>query len=126
MQEINKKLLVVEDMEEARELIEFYFERKGYTVFTACCAEEALPIIKEQCPDVMLLDVILPSMSGIDLLRMVRQFNTTLKVIMVSSALIDIEEVMELKQLNFTEFIPKPVSFDGLESSVRRACAQAN
>jgi CheY-like chemotaxis protein len=110
-------------MEEARELIRFYFERKGYTVLAASCGEDALPIIKEQCPDVMLLDIDLPRMSGIDLLKLVRQNNSSVKVVMVTSSLADFEENQQLKKLNFFEFISKPVSFLELESGIRQALA---
>jgi len=65
----NVKLLVVDDMPTVRESLQYYFAQEGYIVFTAASAEEALPIIKKDQPDIMLADITLPQMSGIELLN---------------------------------------------------------
>ena len=81
------KVFVVDDEEDTREYIKSHFKRRGYLMFTAGSAEEALPIIKEENPNIMLLDVNLPKMNGIELLKLVRQFNPDESKLFWSAAL---------------------------------------
>lgn len=119
---VNKmKLLVVEDETDACESIRSHFQRRGFTVSMAGSGEEALSLIKEQSPDVILLDVNLPKMSGIDLLKIVRDFNQTTKVILVSAYETDFVNDPEIKNLNIFEVVRKPVTFDVLDVSVKKA-----
>ena len=116
----NTKILVVDDEEVICDVLSTHFRRRGYVVITANSAEEALPIIKEQCPEIMLLDKTLPGMSGVDLLKLVRKFNKTIKVIIVSGHDLDPDDP-EFKGLNILKIVQKPVPFDVLDLSVEKA-----
>ena len=118
------KVFVVDDEEDTREYIKSHFQRRGYLMFTAGSAEEALPIIKEENPDIMLLDVNLPKMDGVELLKLVRQFNPTIKVILVSGSEMDSVDDSKLKGLNVLEVMRKPVSFEALEVILKKASEQ--
>jgi YesN/AraC family two-component response regulator len=118
--EKNKKLLVVDDEEIIRKYTRMHFERRGYQVLIAASAEEALPIIREENPDIMLLDIDLPQMSGIDLLELTREFNTNIKVIMVSGYGADFKRDPRLQCLGVLEFLSKPVGFAELEITIKR------
>lgn len=115
------KILVVDDVSTIREFIKYYFEDIGYTVLSAGTAEEALPIIKEKNPEILILDMHLPGMNGLELLRQVRQFNATVKVIMVSGSNIDFKSDTRFKNLNILEFVQKPMGFNELLSAVNMA-----
>lgn len=114
------KILVVEDENEACKYTASHLRRKGYDVLMANSAEEALPIIKEQNPDIMLLDIYLPGMSGIDLLKLVRNFNTKIKVVIMSGYLVNFLNGPQFKGLGVLEFIEKPISFSTLDSVLEK------
>jgi len=118
------RLLVVDDTEAMRKCIEYYFKEKGFTVLTAKSGEEALPIIIGQQPAIMLVDITLPEMNGIELLKLVRQFNKTIKVIFISAEIEDYKDNPQLKQLDIFAFLDKPPDFFELESLIKKALMQ--
>jgi response regulator RpfG family c-di-GMP phosphodiesterase len=87
------KMLVVDDSKATREIVAHNLRRKGFVVFTAMSGEEALPIIIGQKPGIMLVNAKLPGISGTELVKLVRQFNKTLKVIGLVRKPIDIPEL---------------------------------
>jgi CheY-like chemotaxis protein len=66
------RLLVVEDDDDVREAYRCFFANEGYSVRAVRCAEEALEVIREEVPDAMLIDLLLPGMDGAELCRTVR------------------------------------------------------
>lgn len=115
------KLLIVDDMPIIRECLQFYFEQKDFNVFTSASAEEALDIIKKEKPDIMLSDINLPQMSGIELIKLVRQFNKEIKVIVLTGCDLDFRKDPQLKSLNILAFLHKPVDFNELEAVIKKA-----
>ena len=115
------KVFVVDDEEDTREYIKSHFKRRGYHMLTAGSAEEALPIIKEENPNIMLLDINLPKMNGIELLKLVRQFNPTIRVVLVSGSEIDSSNGSQIKELDVLEVVQKPISFEDLEVILKKA-----
>jgi len=120
MKKNKPKILVVDDTPIVRECIQYYFEQKGYIILSAASAEEALPIIKESSPDILLSDVNLPQMNGIELVKLVRQFNKNIKVIIMSGNL-GFRKDPQLKALNILEIFDKPMDFDKLEAAIKKA-----
>ncbi|MCX5697033.1 MAG: response regulator [Candidatus Omnitrophica bacterium] len=116
----NLKLMVVDDVDDICEFMQLYFTRRGFTVFTAGSAEDALPIIKERSPDIMLLDVNLPKMNGIDMLKLVRKFNDKVKVIMVTGYDVEFQKDPEFQKLNVFDVMRKPVTPEALDSNMER------
>ncbi len=116
----NLKLMVVDDVEDVCEFMQSHFTRRGLNVLTAGSAEDALPIIKEQAPDIMLLDVNLRQMNGIDMLKAVRQFNNTVKVIMITGYDLDFQKDPEFQKLNVFDVMRKPVSTEALDSNIEK------
>ena len=114
------KILLVDDEPTVRECLQYFLEEK-FIVFTAASAEEALPMIKEHTPDVMLLDINLPQMNGISLLKIIRQFNKTIKVIIVSGVYVDFQNDPQLKALDIRGFLHKPISIVELEDAIKKA-----
>ena len=114
------KLLIVDDMPIIRECLQLYFEQKSFNVFTSASAEEALEVIKEVKPDIMLSDINLPQMSGIELIKLVRQFNREIKVIVLTGCDIDFRKDPQLKALNILAFLHKPIDFSELEAVINK------
>lgn len=115
------KILVVDDDVEIDEFIQSYFKRRNYDVFIANSAKQALPIIKEENPQIMLLDINLPDMNGIDLFKTVRQFNSLIKVIVVSGHDLGTNMAKEFKDLDIFKFMCKPIMLPDLEEVIAKA-----
>ena len=124
MDKLNKgeiKVMVVDDMEDVCEFMRSHLRKKGCVVFTARSAEEALPIIREQAPDILILDVNLPKMSGIDLLKSVRPFNSTVKVFMATGSGMDFQDDAEFQKLNVLGVFAKPVNIAVLDRKIEES-----
>ncbi|MGE5308393.1 MAG: response regulator transcription factor [Deltaproteobacteria bacterium] len=118
MEQKKIKILVVDDARMIRDCVKYYFKTKGFIVLSAGSAEEALPIIIGHRPEIMLVDRELPGISGADLLRLVREINTTIKVIMLSDS--DYQIDSHLSELQVRDFINKPIHVAELDAAVRR------
>lgn len=108
----NRPLLVVDDEELNRDVLSRRLVRAGYRVEAACNAKEALAKIGHENYELVLLDSMMPEMSGVDLLRLLRGTYTAseLPVIMVT-ALHESEKVVEALSLGANDYITKPLDF---------------
>ena len=80
------KILIVEDEEDLAENLADLLELEGYTTKICLSGEEALEEIKTSLPDIALLDIQLPEIDGIELLRRLKELQPTLPVVMVSAS----------------------------------------
>ncbi|WP_407425222.1 response regulator transcription factor, partial [Treponema sp.] len=104
------KILVIEDVPEMSDLISMYLEKESMTVTKALNAEIALDTLKTDIPDLVILDLNLPGMSGFDFLKKFRtEFNNAIPVI-ISSARDGDEDIIEGLGLGADEFVTKPFS----------------
>ena len=78
-------VLVVDDQADFRELLTFWLQSKGYAVTTAEHGKRAVEIVKEKTPDIMFIDLRMPVMDGIEAIKNIRQFNTELPIIIITS-----------------------------------------
>ncbi|MFH1093958.1 MAG: HD domain-containing phosphohydrolase [Candidatus Omnitrophota bacterium] len=111
------KILVVDDEPEITEILKNFFERKNYNVFTANNGEAALEVIKEQRPHLVFLDIRMPKMDGLTVLRNIRLLDTSMKVIMVT-AIEDDKTMAEAQSLGAVDYIRKPFKLEYLEKDV--------
>ena len=111
--------MVVDDEIKECDLLERFIERKGYDIITFYSGEKALEKVKYECPDVILLDIKMPGMDGIEVLRDIRQFDKDVGIIMVT-AMNDEATGKEAIRLGANDFINKPVDLNLLESSIRK------
>jgi DNA-binding response OmpR family regulator len=109
--------MVVDDEPDAVELLQEFLTSKGYEVITASNGEEALRKVKEERPHLILLDVRMPGMNGMDVLRQVRQFDQEVGVIMVT-AVNEEDTGREALKLGAFDYIVKPLNFEYLERSL--------
>jgi len=111
------KILVVDDENEITQILENFFARKGYTVFVANDGEQALEVIQEHRPHLVFLDIRMPKMDGLTVLRNIRLVDKSIKVIMVT-ALEDDESIKQANALGAVDYITKPFKLDYLEREV--------
>lgn len=114
-----KKLLIVDDDPHLLESLRVVFGGL-YEVSTAASAEEAAGFLEQQESDVMLLDVMLPGINGVEFLQNIRQIRPHLPVVMISGAA-SIRPVMQALELGASDFIRKPFDIDELRLIVARA-----
>ena len=79
------RLLVVDDELSIREILQILFEQDGYTVFLADSAEEAIKILEKEPVDLVLSDLNLPQLSGLDLLRILREKYPKVVFVMITA-----------------------------------------
>ncbi|MBI4561925.1 MAG: response regulator [Candidatus Rokubacteria bacterium] len=118
------RILVVDDEAHVRELLKDFLERKGYAVSTAPDGAEALSAVQEQKPQLVLLDVRMPGMDGLETLRRIRAVDRTVGVIMLT-ALHDEDIAKEAMRREAYDYVTKPVSLRYLELAVLTRLAQA-
>ena len=107
-------ILVIDDEIEACNALEDYLTNKGYEVITAYDGKNAIEKVKEFRPDIVLLDIIMPGMSGERILEQIKKMAPHIKVIMTT--VVDNEEqVVKCFELGAHDFISKPMGFDHLE-----------
>ena len=118
------KVLIVEDDDSMLAALRDGFEYEGYTVALARDGSAGLRLAVEARPDVIILDVMLPKMSGLDVCREVRKEGNTVPIIMLTARGQEIDKVLGLK-LGADDYVTKPFGFLELmarvEAVIRRA-----
>jgi len=111
------KLLIVDDESDIREFARNFFKKRKIDVFVASGGRQALELIAQESPNLVLLDVRMEEMTGIEVLRELRKSNSSLKVIMVSGVE-DEETIKEANELGVIGYIHKPFILEELEKIV--------
>lgn len=117
-----KSVLIVEDEARIREFIEVNLSARGYRVETAATAEQALELIRQTLPDVLLLDMRLPGISGLALLDILRDesWTTRIAVIAMSASTAHLEAVND-HHPEVRQTLEKPVGVGQLLEAVSQA-----
>lgn len=120
---LRRRILIVEDDRTLRTALAFNLSREGYEVQTAVDGEQGLATARDSSLDLILLDVMLPGMSGIEVLRVLRQERITTPVIVLSAKGDEIDRVVGLK-VGADDYVAKPFSRPELlariEANLRR------
>lgn len=111
------KILVVDDEVKECELLRRFFEKKGYTVITSNNGMDAIEKVQNESPDIMLLDIKMPGMDGVEVLKCVREFNKKIGILMVT-AVMDEDIAKSAMKLGADEYITKPIDLEHLEMHV--------
>lgn len=118
------RILAIDDEQNIRHLIESEFTLEGFEVTTAKNGQEALKLLDSHIFDVALLDIRLPRMNGIEVLRRLKQKSPATEVLMITGYG-DIKTAVESLKLGAREYITKPFKLDELLGLVRQAVAGA-
>ena len=111
------KILVVDDDLEVRMATRDFLSSKGYEVVVAEGGREALDMLETVNPDVVLLDVAMPDMDGMETLKRIVATHPAMPVIMVT-ANADIEITSKVLQLGAADYVPKPFDLDYLDQAI--------
>jgi len=117
---MTEKVLLVDDEEDIREVLRFFLSDIGYSVLTAPSGKKALEILCSEHPPVVLCDIKMPEMDGIELLREIKSEIPDTEVIMITGHG-DMDLAIQCLQLDATDFITKPIEESVLEFSLKRA-----
>ena len=111
------RILVVDDEASFRDALTSSLSREGFVVETAADGREALDLFAAAVPDVVLLDVMLPGISGIDVCRAIRD-ESSVPIIMVSAKAEEIDTVIAL-EVGADDYVAKPYRFRELVARIR-------
>ena len=112
-----KKILVVDDEKPISDIIKFNLTKEGYDVITAYDGEEALNKVDSEQPDLILLDLMLPKIDGLEVARQVRKKHN-MPIIMVTAKDSEIDKVLGL-ELGADDYVTKPFSNRELVARVK-------
>lgn len=112
---MNNTILVVDDEKEIRNLIEIYLKNEGYEVIKAKDGKEAIDILKNKNIQLMILDIMMPKMDGMEVCKIIRQ-SMNIPILMLSAKSEDMDKIQGL-MTGADDYMTKP--FNPLELSVR-------
>jgi signal transduction histidine kinase len=114
------KILLVDDEEGIRKVLGISLEDIGYEVYLAPSGEEALQIFKSCCPSIVLTDIKMPGMDGIELLQRIKEESPATEVIMITGHG-DLDLAIKSLQFEAADFVTKPINDEALEIALKRA-----
>jgi two-component system response regulator AtoC len=112
--------LIIDDEELTLRTISRGLRQDGFEVFTALSGEEGLKLFHDEEPDLILLDIVLPGMDGVEVLRQIKQANPTAIVIMMSAYHL-VERAVEAMKLGAFDYLVKPFHLDDMMTALHRA-----
>jgi len=118
MKKIN--ILLVDDEEGFRETITEHLAMRGYSVSPASCAEDAIQIIKKKNFEVAVVDIMMPGMDGMTLLKTLKESQGLIEIIMITGQG-SIESAVEAIKKGAYNYLTKPVKFAELEAQIQKA-----
>lgn len=110
-------ILVVDDDADVRDVLMRFLKRRGYLVESAADGEEALTAVRDHDPDLMLLDIYLPKMSGLDVLGAMQDDGLQTRTIALSGVPGD-QMVQSTMDLGAVAFLAKPFDFTSLTAEI--------
>ncbi|MEE9202970.1 MAG: response regulator transcription factor [Dehalococcoidia bacterium] len=120
---MGRKILVVEDEPALLEALRYNFSREGYQVVTASDGAEALERARQERPDVIVLDLMLPKLDGLEVCRILRR-DMTVPILMLTARGEEVDRVVGL-ELGADDYVTKPFSLRELLARVRAMLRRA-
>ena len=117
------KILVIDDEEVLRDVLETLLVREGFDVISAATGEEGLSMLDSDVVDLIVLDVMLPGMSGMETLRSIKESNPTTPVIIIT-AYSSIDGAIEAMKHGAFHYIPKPFKNEEVILTINKALEQ--
>ncbi len=121
------KILIAEDEEVVREFLDHILRKEGFSPILAADGEMAFALAKEERPDLIVMDVLMPHMDGFEVLRRLKETPElkSIPVIMLTAKAAD-TDIMIGFDMGATDYLPKPFSPVELLARVRRALRDAD
>ncbi len=113
------RILIVDDESDLRNLLNHVLTQAGYEVMEAPDGEAALNILRKEKFDIAFLDIQMPNVNGIQVLKHIQKNSPSTKAIMLTGYA-DLKNAMEAKEFGATDFIGKPYKIEDILSTVHR------
>ena len=110
-----KTVLIIEDEEDIRSTLAIFLESKGYTVWQAEGVERTVRMLNETVPDLIFLDVMLPGLDGIEILKMIKRYDSSVPVVIMSGYASE-EIARRSLKLGAYDYVRKPFDLDRIAS----------
>lgn len=125
---MSQKILVVDDEQSIATLLQFNLEQAGFKVLLAYDGLKALEIVRQEKPDLMVLDLMLPELNGLDVCKVLRQENKSIPILMLTAKDDEFDKVLGL-ELGADDYLTKPFSprevVARVKAILRRSVVQA-
>lgn len=118
--ESSKTILIIDDSNTSLTLLEWSLEKAGFNTVLALSVSEAQKIIKKTKPDMILLDLMMPNVSGYDFLKMRSEMNINKIPIIIVSAYDSNDSVKQAQDLGANEFISKPFKIEQIVNVAKK------
>lgn len=115
-----QKILLIDDEEDIIRVLSMSLKSDGYDVVSALSGKEGLDVFKKESPDIILTDIKMPGMDGIEVLKKVKEINSETEVIIITGHG-DIDTAIEALHYGASDFINKPVRDEALSIALHRA-----
>lgn len=116
---IPSRILIVDDEDQICALLMDFLTDAGYDTLQANSGADAVRLVKEARPHLMLLDIRMPEMSGIEILKRVREIDREIGVIMITGYH-DIEIAQQALKAGASDFVTKPLDLEYLATSIQQ------
>ena len=113
-------LLYIEDDTEILENVSFLLSRFVKKVYTAVDGEEALKVYTEQKPDILVTDINIPKINGLEVAECIRKENKEIPIIIIS-AYNDDEQLKKAKEIGVSTYVKKPFTLSDLKDAITKA-----
>jgi two-component system response regulator ResD len=103
------KVLIADDDPHVREIIELYFKQNQMSVISVCTGKQAIDSVKTDAPDIVILDIMMPEMDGLEVCRRLREAKANIPIIMLSAKDEELDRVLGL-EIGADDYLTKPFS----------------
>lgn len=117
------KILIVDDQFGIRVLLQELFQKEGYQTFQAADGKKALEIVTHQNPDIVLLDIKIPGMDGIEILKQIKAKDVNCRVL-IMTAYGELDLIQEALDLGAIAYIAKPFDIMELRDVINKMMSQ--
>lgn len=116
---MKEKILIVDDQYGIRILLNEVFQKEGYNTYQAANGVQALEIVEKNSPNLVLLDMKIPGMDGIEILKRMKVIDKDIRVI-IMTAYGELDMIQEAKDLGALTHFAKPFDIDEIRGAVRK------
>lgn len=115
-----RKILVIDDEKPTLSMFRLFLNAYGFTVFTAENGEAGLHVFQKEQPSIVITDIKMPGMDGLEVLKRIKEMNPLAEVIIITGHG-DLDLAIRALNMNATDFINKPIQKTALDQALRRA-----